>query len=123
MDPVLLVMIGVLGYLLIGAVTARVMWRVNHATIDGPGDTAGAVLGWPIVLAAFAATCAADGVHQLVTRPTKPERLTQQHEVLQRRIRQLERDLHIDEPADPGRHQSDSRDDTTDVRDEIGRTG
>ncbi|GAA1855456.1 hypothetical protein ACFFOM_03830 [Microlunatus capsulatus] len=93
MDPMLLVILGVLGYLLAGAVTARVLWHLRHETVAGPRDTAAVLLGWPLVLAIAGGTWAVDGVHQLVTRPTSEERLEQQREALQRRIRQLERDL------------------------------
>lgn len=97
MDPLILVILSVFGYLVVGALTARAMWRINHETVDGTRDTVAVTLGWPIVLASLAATCTADGLHQLVTRPTRPERLQQQYAILQRRISQLEQDLEIDE--------------------------
>lgn len=93
MDPTLLVVLGVLGYLLAGAVTARVLWQLRHETVAGPRDTLAILLGWPLVLAIAGGTWTVDSVHQLVTRPTSEERLEQQREALQRRIRQLERDL------------------------------
>lgn len=96
MDPLLLVILGVLGYLLAGAVTARALWQLRHQTVAGPRDTAAVLLGWPLVLAIAGGTWAVDGVHQLVTRPSRDERLAQQRVVLQRRILQLERDLGLD---------------------------
>ena len=105
-NPMLLVILSVLGYLLAGAVVARVLWQLRHETVAGPRDTLAVLLGWPVVLAIAGGTWAVDSVHQLVTRPTSEERLEQQREALQRRIRQLERDLDqaVDDstaPADP----------------------
>ena len=78
MDPILLVILVVLGYLLAGAVTARGLWHLRHKTVAGPSDTAAVLLAWPLVLAIAGGTWAVDGVHQLVTRPTSKERLEQQ---------------------------------------------